>query len=277
MKPGIYEGIDIREYHRGPGISRSKLMLLERGVPADVRWALDHPEEREPTPALQRGTAIHYAILEPEEFERHVVVRPAFAGADAPEEFRGKGARERVAAWKEEHEGKVQVTQEEHDNALRIADMVRRLKGPAEALRTGKAELSLYWHDREVLLKARPDFLDTTRGMVVDVKTTVNGLDDKQVARTLADHGAAVQMAMILDGLDSVGDIGWPPFAPYLLMIQATGHLDIRLVDVSEWIPPAQARYQGWLGRWAESVKADRYETWHDRGVTKTAVPAWYS
>ncbi|ADE87957.1 exonuclease VIII [Escherichia phage vB_EcoM_ECO1230-10] len=69
MKPGVYEGISNAEYHGGPGISKSGLDLVHRS-PMHYNAVVTAANDRTPTPAQEIGTAVHMAILEPEEFAK---------------------------------------------------------------------------------------------------------------------------------------------------------------------------------------------------------------
>lgn len=69
MKPGVYEGIPNAEYHGGPGISKSGLDLVHRS-PMHYHAVVTAANDRTPTPAQEIGTAVHMAILEPEEFAK---------------------------------------------------------------------------------------------------------------------------------------------------------------------------------------------------------------
>lgn len=69
MKPGVYEGISNAEYHGGPGISKSGLDLIHRS-PMHYNAVVTAANDRTPTPAQEIGTAVHMAILEPEEFAK---------------------------------------------------------------------------------------------------------------------------------------------------------------------------------------------------------------
>lgn len=69
MKPGVYEGIPNAEYHGSPGISKSGLDLVHRS-PMHYNAVVTAANDRTPTPAQEIGTAVHMAILEPEEFAK---------------------------------------------------------------------------------------------------------------------------------------------------------------------------------------------------------------
>ena len=65
MKPGIYPDLPNEEYHRCDGVSNSMLSDMARS-PAHFQAA--RRRQREETPAMAIGTAIHCAVLEPERF-----------------------------------------------------------------------------------------------------------------------------------------------------------------------------------------------------------------
>lgn len=66
-QPGVYGDLSNAEYHGGPGISKSGLDLMDK-APATYRYVTDNPKDREETPAMRIGTAVHAAILEPDMF-----------------------------------------------------------------------------------------------------------------------------------------------------------------------------------------------------------------
>lgn len=69
MQPGRYDDLSNAEYHGGVGTSKSGLDLLHK-CPDLFKWAGEHREERQPTPAQEFGTAYHMIVLEPAEFVR---------------------------------------------------------------------------------------------------------------------------------------------------------------------------------------------------------------
>lgn len=70
MKPGIYSDISNEDYHRGPGISKSGLDLINRS-PMHYKAVIDAANDNEPTDAQALGTAAHAIILEPAEFAKN--------------------------------------------------------------------------------------------------------------------------------------------------------------------------------------------------------------
>lgn len=85
MKPGIYqpEQLNNETYHALEAVSKSDLDKINRS-PAHYKYAKENPTP--PTPAMERGTAVHMAVLEPDEFRRHYA--PEFDPEQHPEALR---------------------------------------------------------------------------------------------------------------------------------------------------------------------------------------------
>lgn len=262
MKPGIYHDISSSEYHDGPGLSRTRLARLLSGTPLEFKRGV----EVEETDAMRLGTATHMAILEPERFRELVRPQPKW-------DRRTKAGKEAEALWLEAHQGKIGVPEEDYAVAQRAADMVRSKRGPATALREGRAEVSLYWEQGGVLVKSRPDFIDFERGIVVDVKTTKSSPDDAQYVRTMVDYYGAMQQAMILNGAAALGK---KIEACYLLMVTLTEPLDMRLVQVSlDWLEYGEQQFLKALRIYKECSASNSWPGYADLGVQEVACPEW--
>jgi exodeoxyribonuclease VIII len=156
-------------YHAIEALSASGARSILRS-PAHFRVWRDEP--REPTPAMQLGTAVHLAVLEPERFESSVVVAPEFNRRTKD----GKAAAEAFAA---EHAGKLILDAEQHVVCLRARDAVAGHAGARSLLAGGRNEVSLFWTDGQygVPCKCRIDHLRDDGG-IVDVKTTTDASPD---------------------------------------------------------------------------------------------------
>src|SRR5512135_1063816 len=64
MQPGVYAAMSLSAYHAAPGLSKSDLDLIARS-PAHWKYG-----QREETLAMRLGTAVHAAVLEPNQWER---------------------------------------------------------------------------------------------------------------------------------------------------------------------------------------------------------------
>jgi len=200
LPTGTVHGLGIDAYHSSPGISKTGLDRINRSPWHYWSLTMDpaRPPEKEHSGQLE-GQLAHCAILEPDEFEKRYAVLPADAPrrpTDAQWNAK-KPSPESVAAmewwreWNEKNAGRIIITHEQRETAMRQAEAVRRLPDVAEALARGHAEVSAYWNDPEtgVLCRCRPDWVHPAgeSGVILlDVKTYSDASPDefrRQVAR----------------------------------------------------------------------------------------------
>lgn len=270
MKSGIYPGLSADAYHSDPALSRSRLKSLLTGPPLEFHAA----EPVEETEAMRLGTALHLAILEPDRFAELVRPMPKYDGRTNA----GKAAK---ADWLVANPGKIAVPEDDYAQACAAAKLVRSKKGPATALREGKAEVSLFWPSGDVVLKSRPDFLDVDRGIAVDVKSTSRDLSDRQVTSILEDQFGALQAAMVTAGVHALTG---KSVATYLLVVKLTPPLDMRLVLVGDlngeaadldWLERGDAQLAEALRLYRDCTASGLWPGWCDVGVTRVPAPAW--
>lgn len=211
--PCVLAGQDIDAYHRGPGISKTGLDHIARSPAVFHALHLDprRPPEKDRSGQLE-GQLAHCAILEPDEFDKRYAVLPADAPRRPTEAQWNakKPSPESVAAmewWKEWNAtaaGRVIVSHEQRETALRQGESVRRLPDVAEALASGAPEQSAYWIDPEtgVLCRCRPDWVHPAGDagvILLDVKTCGDASPD-EFARQIARKRYHVQDTFYSDG-----------------------------------------------------------------------------
>ena len=158
MKTGLHS-ISNEDYHNDPAISASHLHAAARSPKTYYKRYVDPKAPlSSPTAAMQLGTLVHSAVLEPEDFAR----RYAFSTAR-------KGSSEYEALIER---GITPVSKAQWDQALGMRDSVLEHPEVSWLLSEGKAEQSLWWTDEETqqLCKCRPDWWNGD--IVVDLKTT---------------------------------------------------------------------------------------------------------
>ena len=183
------------EYHAHPSRSKSYLWKLYSGTPAHAEFG-----ESETTPAMDLGTAVHFAALEPHKFEADVVC--------SPDDRRGnkwKDALEEGAAY-----GKLVLTSGDFDKARRIGDALRKLPivrqlSEEQILR----EASAFWTDPATGLecRCRPDIYCPAFEIMADLKTTGDA-SAFTWAKRAADMGYHAQEAWYTDGWQAAGGGG---------------------------------------------------------------------
>lgn len=169
------------EYHCYPAISKSGLDLVERSP--------EHYEYRVPrssTRAMEIGTAIHAAILEPDRFkDEYVLLKDTHV----------RTASEYKQAIKAHSSEKVLVSHEA-DKVSGMQESIYANQSAASLLKQdGHRELSVFATDPEtgVLLKCRFDLL-TTDYIGVDLKKTTD-IRPEKFSRSVYDYRYHVQDA----------------------------------------------------------------------------------
>jgi exodeoxyribonuclease VIII len=160
-------------YFELPGLSASDIKELWRS-PAHYKESKLHPSKA--TPAMELGTAIHAAILEPSSFINKYV---AMDDTDICAEIGGAKpkATKKYKEWKSEYikenKGKNIIEISIFDQILELATVVRKHSIAGNLLsELGETELPIQWIHRETgtAMKAKPDFV-TESGKIIDIKT----------------------------------------------------------------------------------------------------------
>ncbi len=183
LNSGWTRDLPLGDYLAIPAMSASLLEAFRRS-PEHYRYALQSP--RSPTPALERGTALHLAVMEPEAFEDRYVTLGQCEGARKDGErcgYRGSVYRDGQSFCKthdpERGEplapGLEVLSAEDYASVLGMRDAV--LRHPrARSLFEGRGELEVTGifedPDTEVLCKIRPDRLVERAGLSVNLKST---------------------------------------------------------------------------------------------------------
>jgi hypothetical protein len=256
MRTGIIPDLPAEDYHADDAVGKSTLWRLHVATPAHAKFSTV-----ETTPAMDRGTAIHTAVLEPHRFESSVICGPA--------DRRGK-------KWTEAQEanpGALVLPQSEYEMVLRLRDTVMRdpivQSLPSEF---AMIEHSAFWSDPEtgVRCKCRPDLYRGDQSLMVDLKSTGDATPQIWLKRAL-DMGFHLQDAHYSRGwqLADGGDVNNfiflvverdPPFAHAIYELGAAER------DLGRRIARAA------IGRYAECLKANDWPG-HEGGVRVMTFP----
>jgi exodeoxyribonuclease VIII len=198
IEEGIHKGLTEAEYDRIDAVRSTTVKMLQTHTPAHIQFALDHPAPD--TDAMDLGTAVHIAILEPDSFEDRVVEMTL------PGPFRSKVAKAERDAFMAEHSGKIVLKVDSYTAVLGMRDGAhanplahRLLTG------TGENELTLVWNDTAgIKCKARLDRFTVwdNWATVVDLKTTRVVANHNAIAGEAARFGWAIQQSFYLRGID---------------------------------------------------------------------------
>ena len=233
--PGIYLDMPEEEYHADPSFSTSgtKLMTIS---PLDywVNSPLNPDYEPRTSAALDLGKAYHKMILEgPEAFDGAFCIAPdktdypdALDGAEALRakckelELKASGsiadmcgrireADPAVELWpdikaifEEERGERVPLTKDQWKGLKLVQAVLARMENAAKALRGGVSEVSIFWTEYGIPMKARLDKLQPQG--IVDLKTFGNVMNKEiisAVAGEIAKHRYYLQPPIYMRAL----------------------------------------------------------------------------
>ncbi len=203
--PGIYSGVPIKVYHGpdlcdGPSISSSGLRTIENESAAHY-WCRSYynpdREPEEPSDALDFGRAAHVLLLGESGFREQFAIRPK-----QWKDWRTDAAQQ----WRRDmrEAGRTVLTLDQVEVIKRISASLARHPVIQGGLLNGEIEQTIVWKDAAtgIWLKARPDALPRDR-CLVDLKTCA-AADRQSIARSVADHGYHMQLALAGMGVEAV-------------------------------------------------------------------------
>lgn len=196
MKTGLVD-IPASEYHSDKDIVGHSALVEMLRSPAHFMHRLNTPYE--PTPAMQFGTAVHTAILEPSRFHTLYAVQPKF-------DRRTKDGKALALAWEEANRGVLPIEQDDLNRIARIRESINRHVDASALLQSSITEQSYFWTDHEtgIQCRIRADLLklaaDGCIEAIGDLKTTLDASRDGFV-RAIDKFGYDLQAAFYVDGI----------------------------------------------------------------------------
>lgn len=247
----IERDMPMSEYRAHPGVAASDLKAMQRS-PAYARAR----ESRE-TKATLFGTAIHTAVLEPDEIEKRYVIDPESPKGGYPAGWRNaKDYREQVAEIVAS--GVTPLARDEYEALFVIRGRVHAHEiGKQLHALDGHRECSVFVADEEhsLVRKCRPDWLVPGARMVVDVKSTRNHRAG-QFARDCKTFGYHLSAAYYLD---TIGE-EMPVEHFVFLAINNTAPFEVAAYTLdSDSIEQGRREYQRELARYAECMSRDAW------------------
>jgi len=268
---GLYPGLDITSYHRGPGISKSGLDKIDQSPYhywSHYRDPNCPPEEPRTSDSDMAGALLHCALLEPDEFDKRYAVGPDVSRATKEwKTFAAEAAtRQREA-----------IKPGQRKEAFAQADAIRKLPEIRSLLLRGAAEVSAYWKDRttDELCRCRPDWVaEVGDGQVIllDAKT-YSDASPADFARQIARMRYHVQDAWYWDGYQHAADVevvGFVFLAVELRFPYAA--CPIALDDESR--EAGRRAYRRNLDAYAECQRTDVWPG-HPTTVQVVSLPPW--
>lgn len=180
----IYTELPAADYHATQAISKSGLDRVNQSPAHFKAWK---QEPQKSTPAMEFGTAVHTAILEPDLFSESYHV-----GKIDRRTKEGKAQAEEIEA-----SGKRILSEEDYNRIWLMRNEVFCHQSASELFSSGNAEVSIITEYEGVQAKCRMDFL-IDGGLIVDLKTTESA-DPQSFGKSCATFRYHVQAAFYMD------------------------------------------------------------------------------
>ena len=244
---------------------------LEAPVSKSLLWDFNespykwrHSSGKEVTKAMDLGTLIHSAILEPETAITDIASVSPFP------DFRTKAAQE----WRDDQRamGKMIATDED----IRTASGCEQVFSEDYAQRFAggyKTEIAVFAEIGATQIKGMIDLVPDNLDLLVDLKTTARIGSLFDIARTIISRGYHWQAALYLDLWNAATGEKRTRFV--ICFIEVSEPYESAWVEVSpELIEAGRAGYMNALAKWQSCVAIDVWPRQHE-GITLIEKPAY--
>lgn len=282
--PGIYAGVPDHVYHSwSHAINQSTLKTLRSLTPNAAHYQLMFPKP--PTPAMQFGTALHTAVLQPDELERFVVKGLEVTRQSAANKVLWE-------AHEDAHSGKIIIPHKGSTKVKGWDDLMRvqeALAGHPMAkslinMEGVQREIAIIWTDPAtgLLCRAKLDLLGRwlkKYNVICDLKSSDSDLSDDALRRAIGDFGYDQQATMYLDGMAALSQAMGHPEVPRIfvfLFVQPKPPYGVRAIQLDEYaLKNGRWKNQKAMEIWAKCVENDEYPDWPNR-VTELSLLPWH-
>lgn len=261
--PGIYPLLSMDEYLSWDAVSAGLLSDVLDRSPRYAEWKR-RQRDAEATEATVRGTAIHYAVLQPADFEARY--------APLPEGYDGRTSEGKAWKAKVEREGKIPLKRD-----LWAACQGARLAAwnhpqARSILEQAETEVSVAFDAGLGLTgKARPDVLARDARVILDLKTTATA-EPRAFGRVAASYGYHRSAPWYRRALRSVGvEIDYW----LILALEYEGDYGASVFTIPPEVEAkAEAEIDRALGYWAKCAREGAFQS-YATGIVPLPMPSW--
>jgi hypothetical protein len=209
------------------------------------------------------GRVTHTLAFEPAKFSDEYVI---WEDGDR----RGNAWKE----FKELHAGQIIFKPAEIDIAVQISDAVRRHPLVQPYLVGGIYEQGIFWTDADtgLLCKAKPDWMQPARRVLVDLKTA-KSIHARKFGAQAAKLGYHLQLAHYRAGIEAA--LGWKPAKVVIIAVESEAPYDVAVFEIDrETLMLADMEVKELLLQLKACRTAD---SWPGRYIEEQALqlPAW--
>ena len=264
----IVENLPAQAYHSDDAVGSSLIRKLQTSTPMHAKAMMETPMS---SPAMSLGTALHAAMLEPENDLAQAVVSPDI-------DKRSKAGKEEHAAFELANQGRCIITADQDQllQGMTIACLKDwRIKHALSACK--RREVSAFGLIGGHPAKARLDAWNG-HGMVLDLKTTRDLACDFE--KSIANFGYGLQAAWYREVLRSVfaseGRLMPDDFSFVFLVVETAFPHGTAVYRMSDEVMDCYSdRLVELQKQWWECVLKNEYSGWPQTDVVDISLPAW--
>ena len=243
------------DYRNHNAISRSEVWRLITKSPAHARTSTPT------TNAMELGTAIHQAVLEPHHFNQNFLCGPD----------NRRGNKWKDAVQKAEADGKILLTAPDYEKVERITDAVISNSLARSMILSNSAvnEYSTFFQHKPTGLecKARFDIFDEPDGLIIDLKTTADASKDA-FSRSCANYGYHLQAAWYLMAHDKAHQF-------VFIAVEREEPYGISFYELDEdSLAEGESIMRRGLEQWKECVELDHWPNYPQK-LQAISIPPW--
>jgi len=252
------------DYRAATALNPSSIVCCDKSE-LHVSYALEGVDKD--TPSLQKGRALHCALLEPDRF------------ADAYEPAESRRTAKVVAEAAER--GVELLLPADFDVIVQTALRASQCSDLQPFIRTGQAEVSVFTFELGCQCKGRLDWISADPLAILDVKTA-REIDERNFSRAFYRYHYDVKLGLYQRWLQRLMGVANIPV--YLLLVENSGPWDCAVVPRSGGSPtpiPDAILQRGadkglrWIERIKQCIESGEWPGQGDADEWAIDVPAW--
>jgi exodeoxyribonuclease VIII len=269
FKPHWHQNLPFEKYREHRDLISNTSLQDALDSPAHFYYYNCLGFERKGSKPQELGTIVHAAILEHERYAGSMIVEPDF-------DMRTKQGKADQAAWLKALKPEwIPVSQEQREIVMRILDSVHKHRQLLAILNASRKEVSGFFKEPHFgfACKIRPDQIVPADGLVLDVKTTIDGSRDA-FNRSVLNYRYYFQAAFYLMGATQIEGTPFENFFWVAAETKPPYIVELYPADMG-WIGCGDTDVYRALQRIDQAVKTGRWGTYQDN-PTPLSPPNWF-
>lgn len=268
---GIHYNVPAARYHADPcerpSLSSSIAKILIEKTPRHAWYA--HPRlNPDFVPGddskFNLGSAVHELMLG--KGAGYTIVKAA--------DYRGKDAQ--AARQRAREEGRIPLLHEQYLQAVGIANEASHNLAQIDVQLEGyRNEGVLVWEHHGLPCRAMVDSIGRGVHQIWDIKTTVSGLSDSAIARSIVNYGYDLSAAFYIKGLEAVLPelVGRVEFR--WIFVETEPPYELRVIEADPiTLEFGKRKAEAAMLQWAACMSSDVWPGW-PRGIGRITYPSW--